>query len=113
MVHGLGNALLERLPYDEGNQPRATTFLDYALPNSAVVPEIRLESRGIRLLETDPRAALEGADAWPVCGVGELGALPVPSAVAAAVEDALGLLEILTVLPIDEGGLPASPTSGG
>ena len=42
VAHGIGNALLELMAYDEQAQPMTTTFADYLLPGSTEVPNIEV-----------------------------------------------------------------------
>ena len=79
VVHGLGNALYERMRYDEAGQPLTTTFADYLLPTATDVP-------GIEMLFMESPSP---ANPLGVKGVGEGGVIPVTAAVAQAVESAL------------------------
>jgi carbon-monoxide dehydrogenase large subunit len=79
VVQGIGGALLEELPYNDSGTPLATTFMDYLLPSASEVPLIELEQ-----LETPAPETALGAK-----GVGEIGIIGPPAAVAAAVQDAL------------------------
>ncbi|HSE85855.1 MAG TPA: xanthine dehydrogenase family protein molybdopterin-binding subunit [Candidatus Binatia bacterium] len=80
VAHGIGNALLERMVYDENGQMLSSTFKDYLLPLSTDVGDI-----DVLILETPARGNPLG-----IKGVGESGAVGVAPAVAAAVEHALG-----------------------
>ena len=40
VAHGIGNAMLEWMGYDESGQPVTTTFADYLLPSATEVPAI-------------------------------------------------------------------------
>jgi carbon-monoxide dehydrogenase large subunit len=79
VAHGIGNALLERIVYDENGQMLSSTFKDYLLPLSTDVGAI-----DVLILETPARGNPLG-----IKGVGESGAVGVAPAVAAAVEHAL------------------------
>ncbi|MPZ54867.1 MAG: molybdopterin-dependent oxidoreductase, partial [Acidimicrobiia bacterium] len=79
VVHGLGNALLERVATSEDGQPQVTSFIDYRIMGASEVPSIRQAHT-----ETPSPTNLLGAR-----GAGEGGTLPAMAAVAAAVEDAL------------------------
>jgi aerobic carbon-monoxide dehydrogenase large subunit len=79
VAHGIGNALLERMVYDENGQLLSSTFKDYLLPLSTDVAAI-----DVVILETPARGNPLG-----IKGVGESGAVGVAPAVAAAVEHAL------------------------
>lgn len=78
-AHGLGNALYELPVYAEDGQPLATSYLDYALPTSIEVRKPEL----FHIVSPSPLNPLG------VKGAGEGGLIPVPAAVANAVEDAL------------------------
>jgi carbon-monoxide dehydrogenase large subunit len=78
-VHGIGNALLERMQFDISGQPLTTTLADYLLPTSTDVP-------GIRLAHQSSPSPLNPLG---VKGVGESGTLPAAAAIIGAIEDAL------------------------
>jgi aerobic carbon-monoxide dehydrogenase large subunit len=79
VAHGIGNALLERLLYDENAQPLSTTFVDYLLPIATDVPSCVIA----HLETTNPLNPLG------VKGAGEGGTIPAPAAIIAAIENAL------------------------
>jgi carbon-monoxide dehydrogenase large subunit len=79
IAHGIGNALLERMIFDDAGQPMTTTLAEYLLPTSTHVPRIRVIHRE----SPTPLNPLG------VKGVGEGGVLPTPAAIIAAIEDAL------------------------
>jgi carbon-monoxide dehydrogenase large subunit len=79
IVHGIGNALFERMHFDVSGQPLTTTLAEYLLPTSTETPAIRL----VHHTSPSPLNPL-GAK-----GVGESGVLPTPAAVISAIEDAL------------------------
>jgi carbon-monoxide dehydrogenase large subunit len=81
VVHGIGNALYERMDFDDAAQPITTTFADYLLPTSTDVPTIEV------LLHESPSPF----NPLGAKGVGEGGTVPVAAAVASAIEDALGV----------------------
>ncbi|HYA06732.1 MAG TPA: xanthine dehydrogenase family protein molybdopterin-binding subunit [Xanthobacteraceae bacterium] len=79
VAHGIGNALLEWMQYDDNAQPLTTTFADYLLPMATDVPTC-----AIAHVETaNPLNPLG------VKGAGEGGTIPAPAAIIAAIEDAL------------------------
>jgi aerobic carbon-monoxide dehydrogenase large subunit len=78
-AHGLGNALFERMIFNEGGEPLTTTLADYLLPALDAVPSLRL----IHVESPTPLNPL-GAK-----GVGEAGVLPTAAAIVSAIEDAL------------------------
>ena len=43
VAQGLGAALLEEFVYDDQGQPLSSTLLDYHVPASASIPDIRIE----------------------------------------------------------------------
>ena len=85
VVHGLGNALFERMIYEpESGQPLTTNFADYRLPTAPELPHIAVEH-----LETPSPLNPLG-----IKGAGEGGTIPAIAAVAAAVESALSHLNV-------------------
>jgi carbon-monoxide dehydrogenase large subunit len=78
-AHGIGNALYERMVFDENAQPLTTNLADYLLVSATEVPRIRI----LHLESPSPLNPLG------VKGVGELGAIGAPAAIISAVEDAL------------------------
>lgn len=42
VAHGVGNALLEELVYNEDGQPLTGTFMDYLMPTSEDVPNVEI-----------------------------------------------------------------------
>jgi len=79
VVHGIGNALFERMIYSEGGQPLTNTYADYLLPLATEMPNIEI------VHEESPSPL----NVLGVKGVGEGGTIPATAAVVAAVEDAL------------------------
>jgi carbon-monoxide dehydrogenase large subunit len=84
LVHGLGNALFERMLFDEDAQPLTTTLADYLLVTAAELPDITI-------LHSESPSPL---NALGVKGVGESGTIPVVAAVMSAVDDALSDLDV-------------------
>lgn len=79
MAQGLGEALMERLVYDEDGQLVTGSFMDYQMPRAADIPPLTLGK-----LATPSPMNLLGAK-----GVGEAGCIGIPAAVVNAVVDAL------------------------
>jgi carbon-monoxide dehydrogenase large subunit len=79
VAHGIGNAVLEWMGYDERGQPVTTTFADYRLPSATEVPEIKTLYK-----ETPSPLNPLGAK-----GAGEVSTIPTAAAVISAIEDAL------------------------
>jgi aerobic carbon-monoxide dehydrogenase large subunit len=100
LVQGIGATLYEHVVYDEGGQPRATTFLDYLLPTSAEVPTIVQEHLAGLPSERNPLG---------VKGVGESGPISPPAAIANAIIDALRPLRVeLNELPLSPATVVAA-----
>ncbi|MFQ6010994.1 MAG: molybdopterin cofactor-binding domain-containing protein, partial [Nitrososphaerales archaeon] len=79
IVHGIGNALLERLVYSEEGQLISSTFMDYHLPCSTDAPPIQ-----VRHSETPTVNNPLGAR-----GAGEGGVFAAVPSIINAIEDAL------------------------
>ncbi len=79
VVHGIGNALFERVQHDEQGQPMAVNYSDYLLPTAPEVPRIEI----IHIESPSPLNPIG------VKGAGEGGTIPAAAGVIAAVEDAL------------------------
>ncbi|MEA2211914.1 MAG: aerobic carbon-monoxide dehydrogenase large subunit [Solirubrobacteraceae bacterium] len=79
VVYGIGQALYERVHYDEEGQLVTGTFVDYALPTAAELPS----------LETDRTETPSPVNSMGVKGVGEAGTIAASAAVTSAVIDAL------------------------
>jgi aerobic carbon-monoxide dehydrogenase large subunit len=93
VVHGIGQALYERIHYDESGQLVTGTFVDYALPTAAELPS----------LETDRTETPSPVNSLQVKGVGEAGTIAATPAVTNAVIDAL------RPLGVDFINMPLSP----
>ena len=78
-AHGIGNALLEWMKYDENAQPLTTTFADHFLPMATDVPTCKIA----HIESPSPLNPLG------VKGAGEGGTIPGAAAIIAAIEDAL------------------------
>jgi carbon-monoxide dehydrogenase large subunit len=79
VAHGIGNALLEWMGYDENAQPLTVTFADYLLPGACDVPSI------VALHQETPSPL----NPLGVKGAGEGGTIPAAAAIVAAIENAL------------------------
>ncbi len=79
IAHGIGNALLERMQYDENAQPLTTSFADYLLPLATDMPRVELD----HTITPSPLNPLG------VKGAGEGGTLPAIAAIVSAIENAL------------------------
>jgi carbon-monoxide dehydrogenase large subunit len=90
IAQGIGTALYEESPYDAAGQPLASTMLDYVVPGTTEVPNIRISH-----LETPSPYTEHG-----IKGVGEGGAIAPPAAIVNAINDALASLGVeLTATP--------------
>jgi CO/xanthine dehydrogenase Mo-binding subunit len=91
VVHGIGDALIEEVVFDEGGQPLASTFLDYFLPLATDVPWMEVVH-----IETPSPFNPAG-----VKGAGEAGTIAAPAAIANAIADALRPLGVeINELPL-------------
>ncbi|MGH8915735.1 MAG: xanthine dehydrogenase family protein molybdopterin-binding subunit [Acidimicrobiia bacterium] len=79
VAHGLGNALMERMEYDESGQPLTTSLMDYRIMTAVDMPplvKVHTETPS----PTNPLGAK---------GAGEGGTIPAAAAIASAIEHAL------------------------
>jgi carbon-monoxide dehydrogenase large subunit len=79
LAQGYGQALMERIVYDESGQLVTGTLMDYALPHADDMPAVTIE----KMHTPSPRNPL-GAK-----GLGEAGCIAIPPAVVNAAVDAL------------------------
>ncbi len=93
ITHAIGQALYERIHYDEDGQLVTGTFVDYALPSAADVPSF----------ETDRTETPSPVNSLGVKGVGEAGTIAASPAIVNAVIDAL------RPLGVDYIDMPLSP----
>ncbi|MBS1886168.1 MAG: xanthine dehydrogenase family protein molybdopterin-binding subunit [Actinobacteria bacterium] len=97
-AQGIGGALFEELAYDEDGQPLATSFIDYLLPTATEVPPIELLVCEDAPTPDNPLRAK---------GIGEVGLIAVGAAIAAAVDDAVGVPGLVAKLPLSPADLLA------
>lgn len=91
VVHGIGNALFERMVYDENAQPMTTSFGEYLLPAVTEMPTI----------EVLHHASPSPLNPLGVKGVGECGVIPAGAAIISAIENALAPFGVsITEIPI-------------
>jgi aerobic carbon-monoxide dehydrogenase large subunit len=93
ITHAIGQALYERIHYDDEGQLVTGTFIDYALPSAADIPSY----------ETDRTETPSPVNSLGVKGVGEAGTIAASPAVVNAVIDAL------RPLGVDYIDMPLSP----
>ena len=103
VVHGIGNAMFERMIFDETGQPVTTTLAEYLLPTSTEAPRMRV----IHFESPTPLNPIG------VKGVGEGGVLPTPAAIIAAIEDALSDFQVrIDRVPISPAEIVAKVAAG-
>jgi carbon-monoxide dehydrogenase large subunit len=104
IAHGIGNALFERMAYDDQGQPVTTNFGEYLLVGAGEMPDVELVHR-VTPTYLNPLG---------VKGVGEAGVLPTPAAIVSAIEDALSPFNIrirqVPIAPQDIVALIAAAT---
>ena len=79
VAQGIGQALLERVSYDDSGQLVAGSFMDYAMPRAADIPNIDVELMEVPCL----------SNPLGVKGAGEAGAVGSPPAIMNAILNAL------------------------
>ena len=79
IAQGIGTALYEEIPFNEGGQPLATTLADYLLPGAPEIPAIKIGHMSTPTPHTE----------YGMKGMGEGGAISPPAAIANAIRDAL------------------------
>jgi carbon-monoxide dehydrogenase large subunit len=84
IAHAIGNALFERLIYDDQAQPLSANFAEYLLPLATDVPTVEIVHQ-----ETPSPLNPLG-----IKGAGESGTIPTIAAIIAAVEDALSPFDV-------------------
>jgi aerobic carbon-monoxide dehydrogenase large subunit len=90
-AQGIGGTLLEEFLYDERGEPLSVTLADYLMPTAREIPAIDV------LICEDAPSPLNPLG---LKGAGEGGANAVGAVLAAAIDDALGLPNAVTELPI-------------
>jgi carbon-monoxide dehydrogenase large subunit len=91
VAHGIGNATLEWMQYDDQAQPITTNFGEYLLPMATDVPNVDV----VHVETPSPLNPLG------VKGAGEGGTIPAAAAIIAAIEDALSEYNVfLTEAPM-------------
>ncbi len=90
-AQGLGGALLEEFQYDERGQPLSVTFADYLLPTLSETPLVDV------IVSEDAPSPLNPLG---IKGAGEAGVTAVGAALAAAIDDAIGIPGAVTRLPV-------------
>jgi aerobic carbon-monoxide dehydrogenase large subunit len=84
MAQGFGQAVMERIVYDESGQLLTGSLMDYALPRAADMPEV-VTLNSVTPATVNPLGAK---------GVGEAGCIGIPAAIVNAAVDALAPLGV-------------------
>src|SRR6266540_1428434 len=95
-AQGVGGALLEEFLYDERGEPLSVNFADYLIPTAREVPALDV------LITQDAPSPL---NALGLKGAGEGGVNAVGAAIAAAIDDAIGVPGAIVRLPVTPQGL--------
>jgi CO/xanthine dehydrogenase Mo-binding subunit len=90
-AQGIGGALCEEFLYDERGEPLCVNFADYLVPSAREAPVVEV------LISEDAPSPLNPLG---LKGAGEGGINPVGAALAAAIDDAIGIPEAITQLPV-------------
>jgi carbon-monoxide dehydrogenase large subunit len=90
-AQGLGGALLEEFVYDERGEPLSVNFADYLMPTAREVPAL-----GVLITQDAPSPL----NPLGLKGAGEGGVNAVGAAIAAAIDDAVGIPGAITRLPV-------------
>jgi CO/xanthine dehydrogenase Mo-binding subunit len=90
-AQGVGGALLEEFDYDERGEPLSVTFADYLMPTAREIPPLET------LLTEDAPSPLNPLG---LKGAGEAGVNGVGAAIAAAIDDAVGVPGAVSRLPV-------------
>ncbi len=103
LAHGVGNGLYEWMGFGTDGQPLTTNLADYLLVTATEMPPMEIVHKEL----PTPLNPLG------VKGVGESGVIPLPAAIASAVEDALSPFNVRIVqIPIKPGALFAALDRG-
>jgi carbon-monoxide dehydrogenase large subunit/6-hydroxypseudooxynicotine dehydrogenase subunit gamma len=91
VAQGLGGALFEEFRYDDRGEPISVNFADYLMPTAREVPALDI------IISEDAPSPLNPLG---LKGAGEGGINAVGAAVAAAIDDAIGMPGAITRLPV-------------
>src|SRR5215468_3339856 len=103
-AQGVGGALLEEFLYDERGEPLSVNFADYLMPTAREVPVLDV------LITQDAPSPLNPLG---LKGAGEGGVNAVGAAIAAAIDDAVGIPGAIARLPVTPQRLRAILERGG
>jgi len=90
-AQGVGGALAEEFLYDSRGEPLSVTFADYLMPTAREVPPLEM------IITEDAPSPLNPLG---LKGAGEAGVNGVGAAIAAAIDDAVGIPGAVTRLPV-------------
>ena len=90
-AQGVGGALMEEFLYDDRGEPLSVSFADYLMPTAREVPALDV------LISEDAPSPLNPLG---LKGAGEGGINAVGAAIAAAIDDAIGIAGAVTQLPV-------------
>ena len=90
VAQGLGGALLEEFLYDDRGEPLSVTLADYLMPTVREIPTVEV------IISEDAPSPL---NPMGLKGAGEGGINAVGAAIAAAIDDAIGIAGAVTELP--------------
>jgi aerobic carbon-monoxide dehydrogenase large subunit len=90
-AQGVGGALLEEFAYDGRGEPLSVTLADYLMPTAHDIPPLEV------IVTEDAPSPLNPLG---LKGAGEAGVNGVGAAIAAAIDDAIGVLGAVTRLPV-------------
>ena len=90
-AQGVGGALTEEFLYDARGEPLSVTFADYLMPTASEIPPLEI------LITEDAPSPL---NALGLKGAGEAGVNGVGAAIAAAIDEAVGMPGAVTRLPV-------------
>jgi carbon-monoxide dehydrogenase large subunit/6-hydroxypseudooxynicotine dehydrogenase subunit gamma len=99
-AQGIGGALFEEFIYDDRGEPLSATFVDYLIMTSAEMPSVEV------LITED---APSPRDPLGIKGAGEAGTNAAGAAIAAAIDDAIGIAGAVTQLPVTPPRLRTIP----
>jgi carbon-monoxide dehydrogenase large subunit/6-hydroxypseudooxynicotine dehydrogenase subunit gamma len=91
VVQGIGGALFEEFLYDTRGEPLSVNFADYLMPTVREIPAIDV------IISEDAPSPL---NPMGLKGAGEGGVNAVGAAIAAAIDDAIGMPGAVKQLPI-------------
>ena len=90
-AQGVGGALAEEFLYDARGEPLSVTFADYLMPTAREVPPLEM------IITEDAPSPLNPLG---LKGAGEAGVNGVGAAIAAAIDEAVGIPGAVTRLPV-------------